>query len=261
MKKIIIALITSTVLITNASSSEKLPSTVTINTPGLQIVDNTVRKFADFLKNEKQITMVIKAVSGGSGDLSIVNALKENNLIFALDSSFDINRVINPNPGFDRDKDVILLPPVFSPTFLIVSSKVKNIPNIDILKQKIISKEKLNVGISGSFPLYYNAAYNKSIGMPNKIENSEIIYYKTYPELAIALMRGDVDYAYVAAFPLFTENLEIVKLAALGPVEYPGIPLLSKNTPDLGIAPKSMFAVPKNMEKYVPELIILFTDF
>jgi hypothetical protein len=97
--------------------------------------------------------------------------------------------------------------------------------------------------------------------MTNNIEISDIIYYKTYPELAIALMRGDVDYAYIAAFPLFTENLEIVKLAALGPVEYPGIPHLSKNTPDLGVAPKSMFAVPKNMEKYIPELINLINEF
>lgn len=259
MKKVILITICLLTTTMNIFAADKLPNNFIINTPGLLIIDNTVRKFADYIKDEKTVT--IKPISGASGDLSIANAVKENNIAFVMDASFNINRVINPNPGFDRDNDMILIPPVFAPTFLLVTSKLKNIPDLKTLKTKIINNEKINIGMTGTFPLYYNAVLNKSLNIEYKPKESVFIYYRTYPELATALIRGDVDYSFVVASPIFINNQDIIILAAAGSIPFPGIPLLSDTIPDMGVQPFAMFAVPKNKTENITEITKLINKF
>lgn len=185
---------------------------------------------------------------GAQGDTAMLRAAtlgKNTDIIFYGGvSTMSFNRIQNPTPGFDRDKDFTLSYGIGKNVFGIMVNPKSDIKNIDDLVAVIKSKPKSFFATTLTAPasIMMNDIFMKKYGLEGKVDQ---INYKTVPEITLALENREADYTVFTVPDMY--NLKAVLVSSdQRLVTFPDAPTGKEiGFNDFNLSSILLFAVPK----------------
>jgi len=186
---------------------------------------------------------------GAQGDTSalkaLVDAKTQNVVMFNGISVTTTNRLLNPNAGFDRDKDFIQSIGIGKNYYAIMVNPDSPIKNVDDLVKSIKSKPKAFFSTTLTAPgsVIINDIFLKRYGITNKVES---INYKSPQEIILALNNKESDYTIFTVSDM--TNLKAIMVSSEKRlIQFPDAPTARETGFDaFSLSSILMFSIPKD---------------
>ena len=151
-------------------------------------------KALNSVQNEREYRLGV--IQGAQGDTSALRALVDagqgkNVILYNGLSMFTFNRIANPSPGFDREKDFVTSMSIGKNHYAIMVSKDSDVKTLEQLVAKLKSKPESFMAATLTSPgaIMLNDMFVKKFGL-----NVKQINYKTPAEILLAVQNKEVDY-------------------------------------------------------------------
>ena len=187
-------------------------------------------------------------ISGAQGDTSalkaLVDAKLQNVVMFNGISVTTTNRLLNPNAGFDRDKDFIQSVGIGKNYYAIMVNPDSPIKNIDDLVKSIKSKPKAFFSTTLTAPgsVIINDIFLKRYGITDKVDS---INYKSPQDIILALNNKESDYTIFTVSDM--TNLKAIMVSSEKRlIQFPDAPTAKEAGFDaFSLSSILMFSIPK----------------
>jgi tripartite-type tricarboxylate transporter receptor subunit TctC len=191
---------------------------------------------------------------GAQGDVAamraITNAKTQDTVFYTGISTITVNRISNPVPNFDRDKDFIISVGIGKNTLGVLVAPDSPIKTIDELAALIKSKPKTFAGGTLIAPAatMMNDVFLKRYGLEGKVEE---IKYKSAPDIVLAIQNKEIDYT-VFTLPDMVNLRALLVSSDERMTTFPNAPTGKEiGFNDFNLQSILLFAVPKERASFV----------
>jgi len=203
------------------------------------------------VQTEREYKFVVSP--GAQGDTSalkaIADAKTQNVVMFNGISVTTTNRLLNVNPGFDRDKDFIHTVGIGKNYYAVMVSQDSPIKNIDDLVSSIKNKQESYFSTTLTAPgsVILNDIFMKKYSLENKIKT---INYKTPQEIILALNNKESDYTIFTISDMI--NLKAILVSSENRlIQFPDAPTARQSGFDaFSLSSILVFSIPKEREAF-----------
>ena len=205
-----------------------------------------ITKALNVVQNQREYKLGV--IQGAQGDTSALRAIVDatqgkNVILYNGLSMFTFNRIANPTPGFDRDKDFITSVGIGKNHYAIMVDSSSDVKTLEQLVAKIKSKPETFMAATLTSPgaIMLNEMFVKKFGL-----NVKQINYKTPAEILLAVQNKEVDYT------LFTvPDMQQLRALAVSSQErlktFPDAPTARElGFPEFETSSILLFAIPKD---------------
>ena len=191
---------------------------------------------------------------GAQGDTSVLRAMQnsklgQNVVIFNGVSTYTFNRLANPSPGFDRDKDLIYSVGIGKNALGIMINPDSPIKNLDELVSSLKKKEKSYFATTLTAPasIMLNEIFVKKYGLTGVQQ----INYKTPQEIILALQNKEADYTLFTV-PDMTNLKAVLVSSDKRLVSFPDAPTAKEaGFDEFNLSSILVYAVPTDRKDFV----------
>jgi tripartite-type tricarboxylate transporter receptor subunit TctC len=165
--------------------------------------DLLARAFGDFITRQVGKNVVIENKAGASGSIGAADVARAepdgHTILCSISTTYVMNRVMMKNPGYDMDKDLVLVSVIPGAGLPLVASPKSGVKTLDDFVAFARKSGKVNFGTysAGSSPHITIHELNKQYGL-----NIEPIHYRGEAPMWTGLAEGTLDAAmgsYTAA--------------------------------------------------------------